>query len=283
MDAWKSLAAEKSLLAGDLDGALAKLTEKVRGDPANPKLRVFLFQLLSLNGEWERALTQLNVTAEMDPINLTMAQVYREAIQCEVLRKEVFAGRTSPLVFGDPEPWIALLISALKATAEGRHEHARELRDKAFDEAPTTSGKINAGSFAWIADGDTRMGPVLEAIVLGRYYWVPYHRIREIRMEPPTDLRDFVWAPAQFTWSNGGQTVGLVPARYPGSESHPEPAIRLGKRTEWTDAGAETYVGLGQRMIATDTGEHPLLDIRTLLLDTLTEPAGEETPQAPNG
>ncbi|MCU0725879.1 MAG: tetratricopeptide repeat protein [Planctomycetes bacterium] len=283
MDAWKSLAAEKSLLAGDLDGALAKLTEKVRGDPANPKLRVFLFQILCLNGEWDRAITQLNVAAEMDPINLTMAQVYREAIQCEVLRTSIFAGRTSPLVFGDPEPWIALLLEALRATAEGRHEHARDLRDQAFDTAPTTSGKIDSATFSWIADGDSRLGPVLEAIVLGRYYWIPFSRIREIRMEPPTDLRDFVWAPTQFTWSNGGQTVGLIPARYPGSEAHAEPAIRLGKRTEWADVGAGTFVGLGQRMLATDVAEHPLLDVRSALLDTIHDPTGEEPPQGTNG
>ena len=49
-----------------------------------PKLRVFLFQLLCVLGQWERALTQLNVAAELDAQALAMAQMYREALQCEM-------------------------------------------------------------------------------------------------------------------------------------------------------------------------------------------------------
>ena len=40
--------------------------EQVRSEPANAKLRVFLFQLLCVNGDWDRALSQLNVAGELD-------------------------------------------------------------------------------------------------------------------------------------------------------------------------------------------------------------------------
>ena len=36
-------------------------------------------------------------------------------------------------------------------------------------------------AFEWIADADDRLGPVLEAIVNGRYYWVPFERVRRIQ------------------------------------------------------------------------------------------------------
>ncbi|GAI96313.1 unnamed protein product, partial [marine sediment metagenome] len=78
--------AEELLQAGQLTEALAVLEDQIRSDPANAKLRVFLFQLLSVQGDWERALTQLNVAAEIDPINLLMAQVCRAALNCEALR-----------------------------------------------------------------------------------------------------------------------------------------------------------------------------------------------------
>ncbi|MFO1349473.1 MAG: hypothetical protein U1F68_01835 [Gammaproteobacteria bacterium] len=36
------------------------MQEQVRKNPANAKYRVFLFQLLAVLGQWERALNQLN-------------------------------------------------------------------------------------------------------------------------------------------------------------------------------------------------------------------------------
>ena len=48
-------AAESSLRQGDLPAALAQLQEQIRDKPANAKLRIFLFQLLCVRGEWERA------------------------------------------------------------------------------------------------------------------------------------------------------------------------------------------------------------------------------------
>ena len=99
---------------GKLEEALAQLQESVRNDPSNVKYRVFLFQLLAVMGQWERALTQLNLIGEMDAGALAMVQTYREALLCEGLRTEVFAGKRSPLVFGKPEQWVALIIDALR-------------------------------------------------------------------------------------------------------------------------------------------------------------------------
>ena len=110
--------------------------------------------------------------------------------------------------------------------------------------------------------------PPSARLLNGRYYWVPFHRIRQIVIEPPEDLRDHVWLPVQFTWANGGQAVGLVPTRYAGSESSEDPRIRLARRTEWVDRGSEVYTGLGQRTLATDAGEYALLDVRRIELDT---------------
>ncbi len=161
------MTAEEHLKEGNVNGALSELTAAVRKNPSDPKLRVFLFQLLCVLGEWDRALTQLNVAGEMDPSTLAMVQTYREALQCEVLRSRVFAGRRAPLVFGDPEEWLALLMEALRGDAEGSHKRAREVRDRAFEAAPATSGTVNGEPFEWIADADPRLGPVLEAVVKG--------------------------------------------------------------------------------------------------------------------
>ena len=72
--------AEDYLQTGDLENALAALTEQVRKNPAKVELRIFLFQLLSVLGQWDRAMTQLNVAAEMDSDATLMAMVYRDQI-----------------------------------------------------------------------------------------------------------------------------------------------------------------------------------------------------------
>ena len=259
---------EDWLRGGDPSTALSDLQEQIRKNPSNAKLRVFLFQLLAVEGRWDRALTQLNVAGELDAGNLAMVQTYRDALACEALREQIFAGNRSPLIFGQPATWIALLVEALRLAAAGDVEQSQQLRDEAFAAAPVTSGVIDGQPFAWLADADARLGPMLETIINGRYYWVPFNHIREIRIEAPADLRDVVWMPAYFTWANGGESVGLIPTRYPGTQASSELQLRLARRTDWTDCGAELFAGLGQRMLATDAGEYPIMDARTVKLET---------------
>jgi type VI secretion system protein ImpE len=259
-------AAERAVRDGDLDVALSNLQEQIRKEPANADLRVFLFQLLSVMGQWERALTQLNVAADLDAKTLAMAQMYREAIRCESLRAEVFAGKRSPVVFGEPDEWLALLIESLLVGGTSGAGQAQELRERAFEAAPASPGVLDGTPFEWIADADMRLGPVCEAIINGRYYWVPFARLSRIDLEAPADLRDVVWAPAHFQFDNGGETVGVIPSRYPGSEAASDPQIRLGRKTVWSETSENVYAGLGQRVLTTDAGEHAVMDVRSILI-----------------
>lgn len=256
--------AEQCLRNGDPATALQLLQESVRLHPADAKLRIFLFQLLLVLGQWDRALTQLGVAAELDASALVMAQMYGDAIRCEAQRTRVFDGRTAPMVFGQSEEWLALLIEASLQAGGGQLEHAGRLRAMAFDRAPVSCGTIDGQAFAWIADADPRLGPVLEAVINGKYYWLPFANLREIAIEAPQDLRDVVWMPAHFAFTNGGEAVGLIPTRYPGSEESGDGALLLGRKTEWLQVAPDMYHGLGQRMLATDVGELPLMDVRSI-------------------
>ncbi len=259
-------AAERAVRDGDLEAALRYLQEQVRQRPADAKLRVFLFQLLCVLGQWERALSQLNVAADLDAQALGMAQMYRDAVQCEMLRARVFAGERSPLIFGEPAEWLALLIESLLVTATARKGEAQSLRQRAFEAAPASPGMVDGTPFAWIADADMRLGPVCEAVINGRYYWVPFDRLTKIDLEAPTDLRDVVWIPAHFQFSNGGEAVGLIPTRYPGSETASDDQLRLARKTVWNEVSPDVFTGEGQRLFSTDGGDHPVMDIRAIAL-----------------
>ncbi|MBL9031145.1 MAG: virulence protein SciE type [Phycisphaerae bacterium] len=259
------MTAAELLRAGKLADALKALENEVRAAPSVAKHRVFLFQLLCIIGQWDRALTQLNVAADLDPANLLMAQVCRQALACEALRAEIFAGKRTPLILGEPQQWVGSMVQACEHDATGEHAAAAALRASALEAAPAVPGTVDDLPFEWIADADERLGPIVEAIIDGRYYWIPFQNIKTLALDAPADLRDLVWTPATFMWANGGEAVGLIPARYPGSEASPDDAIRLARRTDWSQ-GPGPVCGLGQRLFATDAGEYPILQVRRISL-----------------
>jgi type VI secretion system protein ImpE len=200
----------------------------------------------------------------MDSESTLLASIFQPVIQCELLRAEIFAGKRSPIVFGEPEPWIGLMVQANALIAQGEIKAARELQAQALESAPATAGALNAQPFEWIADADSRLGPILEAMIEGKYCWVPFTRVKKLMIEPPTDLRDLVWIPASFIWTNGGNASGFIPARYPGTELAADNALKLSRKTEWTDRGEEVFTGLGQKVLTTDQAEIPLFEARLI-------------------
>lgn len=266
----------EQIASGDLEAALQSTQQKIRQNPADPKLRILLFQLQSLLGNWSKALNQLNVLRDLDSFCMPMVQTYEQVLACEALRTEVFAARKAPLIFGEPEGWIALMFEALHLECNGNQTEADELRVKALEQAPAISGEIDGTPFNWIADADSRLSPMLEAVMNGRYYWIPFHRISQLNLTPPEDLRDLAWIPAQFVWSNGGDGVGFIPSRYPDSENNDDNAIKLARKTEWLGKSEQTYHGLGQRILTTDIDDYPLLSCRTLTFNALEENATEQ-------
>ena len=265
--------AEELIAVGDPQGALELLQRQVREHAADAKLRVFLFQLLCVLGQWQRASTQLEVCGELDAATLPMVNTYREALKCELVREAVFAGKTTPIAFGQPQAWVAWLVEALQAQARGDAAGAARLRAEAFEAAPATSGTLNGEAFEWIADADSRLGPVIEAVIKGRYCWVPFAAVTKVVIEAPVDLRDLLWAPAQFQLHNGGQTVALIPSRYAGSGASAAGALQLARATEWMELAPDQFSGLGQRMFTTSGPELGLLEAREIVLTP--------TPEAP--
>jgi type VI secretion system protein ImpE len=267
--------AEESIREGNLPRALEDLQQRVRRNPGAAPERAFLFQLLALLGHWKRAADQLKVLGELDAGALITVQMYQPAIQCELIRAEVFAGRVTPLFLGEPSEWTASLLQSLKLLGGGHFEAAAKLRDSALQAAPASSGTLNGERFEWVADADTRIGPCLELIVNGKYYWAEMATVRSLRLEPPADLRDLLWSQGIITLKNGGEVPTLVPVRYPTEDTAVvTDAHRLARKTDWHELRPDTFVGVGQRMLATDSGEYPLLEIRELLLDSPGDPAG---------
>ncbi|MCX8097980.1 MAG: virulence protein SciE type [Casimicrobiaceae bacterium] len=248
-----------------LEAELEELQTRIRADAANPKLRVHLFQLLCVMGRWERALAQLQLCAQMDARAIPMAQTYREAIRAERFREEVFAGRRQPSVLGMPPAWIGSMIEALRLEAIGEAAKGRALRAQALEAAEPIPFRVDGTVVEWFCDGDSRLGPSLEVVANGQYYWVPVENIEGLQLEAPSDLRDLVWATGELRLPNGGRLPVLIPARYPETaalEGEQSDALKRSRATRWVELGDDQWRGEGQRMWVSDAGEHAVLDVR---------------------
>ena len=113
------MTAQECLTAGKPDEALLELQNEIRAKPEDTKLRVFLFQLHCVLGNWNKALTQLQVIAGIDPDTMLLAQVFQAVINCEALRWGVFEGKVTPMIFGEPLEWVGLMLKAALALLEG--------------------------------------------------------------------------------------------------------------------------------------------------------------------
>ncbi|MBB3880826.1 type VI secretion system accessory protein TagJ [Sphingomonas pseudosanguinis] len=262
--------ADALLRSGDLAGARRALVEAARTAPGDAKTRLFLFQLLALAGEWDKAATQLTTLASLSPEAQMLSVVYGQAIAAERVRADVFAGTVRADIHGEAPDWSLQIAEALQLSTQGRVDEADALRDTAFAAAPDTPGSFNDTPIAWIADADSRVGPMIEAIIGGRYGLLPFSDIAVMVSEGPRDLRDLVWYPVELTLKTGPRIAALLPTRYPiiGDPAALDADHALARATDWRDDGQGGEIGVGQRLLMTsDGGEHGLLSLRQLRFD----------------
>ena len=252
----------------DPDAALSALKNHVRHEPGDAGLRLSLAQLELVNGDWDKADAALDTTGNLDPERALLCQQWRLQTEAERTRTEVFAGRKTAFVMGDPASWIALLQDALRLDAEGNAQAADAARRKAFESAPARTGTIDGIAFDWICDADERLGPIFEAVVNGRYTWLPQTVIESMAIPSPRELIDGVWCEAVVRLINGGETAVMMPVRYPGSEHAEDGRIRLARLTSFETTPPGTQIGLGQRLFATADADHPLLETRKIDFDS---------------
>ncbi len=259
--------ADELLRNGDLDAARAALVEVVRAKPADAETRMFLFQLLALLGEWDKARQQLGTLAQLSPEAQMLSVAYGQAIDAEKQRAAFFASGGDIHVHGGASGWSGDLALSLSLFAQGKPGEAEEARDRAFDAVPETPGAIDGVNFDWIADADSRFGPSLEAIIGGRWGIVPLDSVIKIVSTGVRDLRDLVWYPVQITFRSDQSVAAMLPGRYPGTESCSDNQARLARTTSWHD-GPSGEAGQGQRLLSLSTGEDVgLLTLRTLTFD----------------
>jgi type VI secretion system protein ImpE len=259
--------ADHLLRDGDVAGARAALVDIVRQRPADEQARMFLFQLLAITGEWDKARTQLQSLVQVASEAQMLGVTYNQVIGAEKQRAAVFAGAAEvPLLVGEGG-WAEGIARGIGLIARGEVAAGIAARDEAFDNAPDMAGTLDGAAFEWIADADARFGPTLEIVLGGRYGLIPLDAVESITSEGPADLRDTIWYPVEIAFRSGHSAAAFLLARYPGSESSAEGGEKLGRVTSWREAEWGD-VGMGQRLwTLSDGSDRGLLELRNLHFD----------------
>ena len=226
---------------GKLDDAIESLGVELRGDPTDVQRRIFLFELLSFAGNYDRAEKQLDIAGQGSKEAAMGALLYRSAIHAEKNRQEMFSTREFP---SGPAP-------------------------------KPVSGTLNGKPFETLVDADSRLGARLEVFAAGQYLWLPLQHVASVRVEAPKRLRDLIWAPAKIL--TGPEFEGLelgealIPVISPLSWQYDDDDVRLGRVTEWvaTDDGGEVLVG--QKTLLVDDEELPILELRELEINATSD------------
>ena len=251
---------------GHLDQAIAELTREVKACPGNTEMRTFLFELLCFAGEWDSADRQLEVIGHQSAHAKMGVEIYRNNIRAERERRRLFSEGVSPHFLTEPPPYIDLLLEVIKGQHDS-NDQKRTTLDRVDEERPLVSGRLNGYRFHDFRDCDELTGPVLELFVQDKYTWLPFEQVRRIQIPAPRDLRDLLWIKARVEALDGTMAEVFLPALYVGSSDHPDPEVKLGRRTEWKQYDNDLILGEGSRLFLVDDDEKQIFEARTIEFD----------------
>jgi type VI secretion system protein ImpE len=250
--------------AGKLPEAIDAQVAEVRSHPADHARRLFLFELLAFAGDLDRAGRQLDAVRYDDPGLEAAVQGYRKLLDAEQARRRLFADGVKPEFLAESPEHVGLRLEAVNRLRENRPAEAAALLARAEAAGPgPLRGQLNGKPFETLRDADDLFGTVLEVMAHGTYYWVPLEQVVALAMNAPRFPRDLLWVPARLELEGARGDV-FLPALYPGSHEHPDPAVKLGRGTDWKSAEGGPVLGVGLRTFL--VGEDPvsLLEWRQL-------------------
>jgi len=221
--------------AGRVADAIESLGSQLRKQPASPKLRTFLFELLCFAGQFDRAQKQLEVLADQDEKVQLGAVVYRNLLRAHRQREGSFVGSFTSM--------------------------------DAQEEIPSV--RINGEDYESCEDEDVRIGSSLEVYTDSKYVRIPYRNLEQVEIAAPKTLRDLLWIPAKITTNTAvsfAESSALVhiPALAPNSWRHKDDVVKLGRVSVVEEGEDGAMVPYGAKLLICGDREFPLLEVREL-------------------
>lgn len=250
---------------GNLAGAIEAQLAWVRSNPTDIGARLFLFELLAFDGQWEKAERQAQALLTNDAESDTAVGLYHKCLQSERKRISALNGEAAPRILGPVSESIDLRLKAVKENGEASRQSILQAEAiEAKRENPSLI--LNDSPFKSLRDGDDLLGPILEVFAQGEYYWIDINEIQLLQTEPPKYPRDLIWLPARLeTQSESGNV--FLPMIYCKSFTNEDVSLRLGRATDWQEiSDLGIYRGIGLKDWILDGSQNlPLIEFRSLV------------------
>ena len=261
------LQAKELFDAGRLSEAIAQLTQEVRAHPTDTHRRIFLVELLCFAGDFQRAARQLDAVGHQDASLVVGVQVFRNVLAAEEARRQLFSEGRHPRFLFEPPPYAALHLEAINRLRAGQPAEARVLLEESERARLPVRGQLDGKPSGDFRDADDLLAPFLEVIVGAHYVWLPFAQMQHLSIPPPRQLRDLLWTSATITSHHGPVEAVLLPVLYPGSSTHTDERVRLGRMTDWQSLGAGLVRGVGQRLFLAGSEDKAMLEVRDIAFE----------------
>jgi type VI secretion system protein ImpE len=256
--------AKLQLDAGNLSGAVDAALRLVKTNPTDATARTFLFELSCFAGDWDRAEKQLDVLGHQDTNAMVGSLIYRSNFKAERDRMKLFSDGLKPQFMSAAPSYVEDLLTANNRLREGSVFEARSLLDSVEENRPAFACTVNGDGFSDFRDYNDLTMCIFEVIHKDAYLWLPFESIQKVEFFEPKTLRDLYWVQAKVELTNGISGEMFFPALYSGSWKSENDQVRLGRMTDWRDAGEDLFIGEGTKIFWMDGRDKSILDIRTI-------------------
>jgi len=256
--------AKLQLDAGNLSGAVEAALKLVKTNPTDATARTFLFELSCFAGDWDRAEKQLDVIGHQDTNAMIGSLIYRGNFKAERDRMKLFSDGLKPQFMSAVPSYIEDLLTANNRLREGNVFEALSILDSVEEKRPAFPCQVNGEGFSDFRDYNDLTMCVFEVIHKDNYVWLPFESVQKVEFFESKTLRDLYWIQGKVELTNGITGEVFFPALYSGSWKSENDQVRLGRMTDWRDAGEELFVGEGTKLFWMDGRDKSILDLRTI-------------------
>ncbi|MEM6672374.1 MAG: type VI secretion system accessory protein TagJ [Planctomycetota bacterium] len=248
---------------GELDDAIDAAVAEVKAKPSDVDVRATLADLLCFARDFERADRQLDSIGKLSPGSAHVVSLFRQLVRAETWREDFFLRGRTPEFLSQPDDAVTLQMRASIALREGENGEASELLAAAEEARRPAPCAADDRTFEDIRDCDDLIAGVLELLTsTGKYFWVPFHAVKEIELRPVERPLDRLWRRARVEVEDGPDGEVYLPSIYaPLPADAPDP-VRLGRVTEFTES--DPIRGIGRRMFLLGEEGVSLDDLPTL-------------------
>jgi type VI secretion system protein ImpE len=250
---------------GRLQDAIAAATARVRAQPAAATARLLLAELLLFAGNLERADTQLDTTSTLDPSLAIAVAEFRQLLRAELARRQLLDDGRVPEFLDTPTIAQQAALAAVVALRAGDLAAAATHAAEAEAARPPTAFRLDDQTVDDLRDADDLIGGSLEVLTpTGKYLWIPFERINDLTLHAPERPRDLYWRRATLAVEAGPNGEVYVPALYVCDPAETDPALRLGRATDWRELAEGLTRGMGQRTFLAGEAGVAIMDLTTL-------------------